>query len=175
MNAGLCRARCATEVGGWFCVPRALRKAALAIGVLLYFVQRDSAGAAGLALAASRMQSCGYPTPTPRNASRELTGMSARSRARGSLDGGARVGERHCRTCGIALRYRHTSPNQAYGTPLIHWRRGPCSAALGAPLGGPFRTQHPLGALVNWPSMWSEPMNFPRRVGLYAEYRLIGG
>ena len=39
---------------------------------------------------------------------------------------------------------------------LIHWRRGPCSAALGAPLAVPFRTQHPLGAVVNRPSVWSD-------------------
>jgi hypothetical protein len=43
----------------------------------------------------------------------------------------------------------------------------------GRPVRHPFRTQHPLGAVVNRPSVWSD--RFRARVGLYAEYRVTGG
>ena len=38
----------------------------------------------------------------------------------------------------------------------------------------PFRTEHRLGVVVNWPSVGLTD-DFARRAGLYAEYRLTGG
>jgi hypothetical protein len=58
--------------------------------------------------------------------------------------------------CRLAPRHRHTSPNQACGTPVAARRRSACSAGRCGRKGFPFRTQHPLGAVVNRPSVWSD-------------------
>ena len=41
------------------------------------------------------------------------------------------------------------------GDLLGQWRLGEAGVALDA-VERPFRTQHPLGAVVNWPSVWSD-------------------
>src|SRR5215203_2082954 len=44
----------------------------------------------------------------------------------------------------------------------------------GVPAPVPFRTEHLLGVVFNWPSVGLTEI-FARRAGLYAEYRLTGG
>ena len=48
------------------------------------------------------------------------------------------------------------------------------ASATPPPAPVPFRTEHLLGVVVNWPTVGLTD-DFARRAGLYAEYRLTGG
>jgi hypothetical protein len=103
------------------------------------------------------------PATAPPRRSRSLRAVDLRARwSSGARAARSCVGrllpprERERRVSRLTARHRDTSPGGSYGTP----RAG--AAAKGArtqaecPQGVPFRTQHPLGVVVNRPSVWPD-------------------
>jgi hypothetical protein len=64
--------------------------------------------------------------------------------------------ERERRVSRWTPRHRDTSPGGAYGTLGAGGRRERRPYAGGVPVGVPVRTQHPLGVVVNRPSVWPD-------------------
>src|SRR3954454_10488349 len=68
----------------------------------------------------------------------------------------ARVSTPERRVSRLTPRHCDTSPGESYGTPGADTAATRRHIEAECPQRVPFRTQHPLGAVVNRPSVWSD-------------------